>query len=285
MLVYLNGSYVDRAAAAISIEDRGFLFGDGIYEVVRSIDAHFIERERHLRRLERSAREIRLDLSAAEADSLGDVALALLEKNGLSEGHAAVYMQVTRGVATRKHAFPPSGTRPTVFVTSSRFTPLDKNHEHGIGVITHPDLRWGRCDIKSVNLLPNVLANQAAHERGCYEAILIRDGVVTEATHSSLFGVVHGTLRTHPLASSILPSVTREIVLELARDGGLKLRESAITERELADVDELFIASTTADVTPVISVDGKPVGDGTPGATTKLLQQAYRWHLKAAARA
>ena len=285
MLVYLNGNYVDRAAASISIEDRGFLFADGIYEVLRSVDAHFIEPERHLRRLERNASEVRLDFSSADALALGDVARELLEKNGLSDGHALVYMEVTRGAATRKHSFPPPGTRPTVFVTTSRFTPLDKNQEHGIGVISHPDIRWGRCDIKSINLLPNVMANQLAQEHGCYEAILLRDGVVTEATHSSLFGVVHGTLRTHPLNESILPSVTREVVLELARDGGLKLREAAITEKELADVDELFIASTTADVTPVVSVDGKPVGDGTPGATTKLLQQAYRWHLKGAARA
>jgi D-alanine transaminase len=285
MVVYLNGSYVDRAAASISIDDRGFLFGDGIYEVLRSVDGHFIERDRHLRRLARNAREVRLDFSETDARGLADVSLTLLERNGLSDGQALVYMEVTRGAAMRRHAFPSAGTAPTVYVSAGRFVPLEENQEGGVGVITHPDLRWARCDIKSINLLPNVMANQLAHERGCYEAILIRGSVVTEATHSALFGVVNGTLRTHPANEWILPSVTREVVLELARDGGLKLRETAITEKELADVDELFIASTTADVTPVVSVDGRPVGDGAPGPTTKLLQQAYRWHLKAAVRA
>ena len=285
MLVYLNGSYVDRAVAAISIDDRGFLFGDGIYEVLRAVDGHFVERDRHVRRLARNAREVRLDFSETDARSLADVSRALLERNGLRDGHALVYMELTRGAATRKHAFPPAGTAPTVYVASSRFTPLETHQESGVGVITHPDLRWGRCDIKSINLLPNVMANQLAQERGCYEAILIRGSAVTEATHSALFGVVNGTLRTHPANEWILPSVTREVVLGLARDGGLRVRETAIAEKELPDVDELFIASTTADVTPVVSVDGRPVRDGTPGPTTKLLQQAYRWHLKAALRA
>ena len=285
MLVFLNGHYVDRAVASISIDDRGFLFGDGIYEVIRSVDGRLIEQERHVRRLARNAGEVRLDFSEMDARTLANVALILLERNALTEGHALAYMQVTRGAAPRKHAFPASGTTPTVYVSTSPFAPMEKNQESGVGAITHPDLRWARCDIKSINLLPNVMANQVAHERGCYEAILIRDGVVTEATHSSVFGVVNGTLRTHPLSERILPSVTREVLLELARDGGLKLREAAISEKELPDVEELFIASTTADVMPVVSVDGRPVADGTPGAMTKLLQQAYRWHLKAAVRA
>jgi D-alanine transaminase len=285
MLVYLNGELLEKSKATISLDDRGFLFADGIYEVLRAIDGRFIESERHIRRLERNARELRLEMTADQVAALAAVARSLLERNALDEGHALVYMEITRGAALRRHAFPPSGTAPTVYVTASRFTPLEEHQERGVPVITHPDLRWARCDIKSINLLPNVLANEAAHERDCYEAVLLREGMVTEATHSSLFGVVNGVIRTHPTGERILPSVTREVVLELARDAGLQLKEKAMSEKELRAAEELFLASTTADVMPVTSVDGSPVGEGTPGAITRQLQQAFRWHVRGAVRA
>lgn len=280
MLVYLNGAILDRSAATISLDDRGFLFGDGVYEVLRAVDGAFIEPERHMRRLVRSAREIRLALDDTRAAELLDASSTLLERNGHASGQALVYIEVTRGAAPRRHAFPPAGTPPTVYLTTRPFTPLEEEKRRGVAVITHPDQRWARCDIKSVNLLPNVMANQLAHERGAYEAIFVRDGLLTEGTHTSVFGVIGGELRTHPLTNRILPSITRDVVLELASDAGVEIREVPLSTIELGRVDELFLAGTTADVMPVIAVDGKPVRGGAPGPLTRRLAAAYEAQLR-----
>ncbi len=275
MLVYLNDSFVDRSAATISLDDRGFLFGDGVYEVLRAVDGVFVEPERHMRRLLRSAREIRIALEDARATELLEVSSTLLERNGLTSGHALIYMEVTRGAAARRHAFPPPGTPPTVLVSTRAFTPLDEEKRRGVPVITYPDQRWARCDIKSVNLLPNVMANQLAHERGAYEAIFIRDGLLTEGTHTTVFGVIGGELRTHPLTNRILPSVTREVVLELASEARLEVREVPLSTIELRRVDELLLVGTTADVLPVRAVDDVPVRGEIPGPITRQLGAAY----------
>ena len=267
-VVYLGGEFVPRGRAAVSIDDRGFLFGDAIYEVIRVVRGRFIEPERHLRRLARSLREV--GLPAPALDLLG-VATDLIRQNDLGGREATVYAQVSRGAAPRQHAFPPSGTPPTVLVTAMPFTPRTDLIASGVAVITLPDVRWSRCDIKSVNLLPNVLAAQRAAEAGAFEAILVRDGVVTEATRSNVLAVVGGVVRTHPTGPLILPGVTREVVLELASGAGIPVREEELGADELFAAEEVLLTGTTADVTPVVTVDGRAVGEGRPGPVGRRL--------------
>jgi D-alanine transaminase len=269
-VVFLNGAYLPRERAVVSVDDRGFLFGDGVYEVVRAVDGRYVDGDRHFRRLARSLAELELPDPGALGADLPAIGQALLRRQGATAGHAVVYLQVTRGSAPRRHAFPPSGTPPTVFVAASPFVPKPERLT-GVAAITWPDIRWQRCDIKSLNLLANVLANQRATDRGAYEAILVRDGVVTEATHSSVFAVVDGILRTHPNGPKILPGVTREVVLELAAAVGMETREEAVTGAEIARAEEVFLTGTTTDVMPVTSVDGRAVETGTPGPVTRRL--------------
>jgi len=265
VLVYLNGEYLPAERALVPAGDRGFLFGDGVYEVTRAIDGRLFAADRHMRRLARGLRALAIDVAPAEQEALLEVSERLLAENGLAEREAAVYVQITRGAALRTHHFPPAGTRPTVYAFAWRLTPIPELRAEGAHVVTHPDLRWARCDLKTVNLLPNVLAKQKAHEAGAFEAVLVRDGAITEGSHTSIFGVVDGELRTYPLTHHILPSITREIVLELAAEAGIEVRQQPIRVEELAHLSEMFLTSTTADVLPIVSVDGRPVGTGRPG--------------------
>ena len=274
MLVYLNGEFVPPDRALIPVNDRGFLFGDGIYEVTRVVRGRPFEPERHARRLRRGVDGLRIALPAGAEDELTRVAERLIAENGLTDGEATVYVQVTRGAAPRTHQFPPPGTPPTVYVGTARFAPPDAVRARGAAVVTYPDIRWGRCDLKSVNLLPNVLAKQAAVEAGAFEGVFVRDGVVTEGAQTTVFAVIGGALRTHPLGERILPSVTREVVLELAAALGVPAREDAVTLDELRAADEAFLASTTADVMPVVAVDGHTLGTGAPGPVSRRLVDA-----------
>lgn len=261
-LVYLGGAIVPRDRAAVSIDDRGFLLGDAVYEVIRVVQGRLVEPERHLRRLDRSVRET--SLPAPRLD-LPRVAAELIRRNGLDDGEATIYAQVSRGAAPRQHAFPPGEIGPTVLVTATPFAPRTELLANGAATITLPDLRWSRCDIKSVNLLPNVLAAQQAAEAGAFEAILVRDGRVTEATRCNVLAVVNGVVRTHPTGPLILPGITREVVLEQACAAGIPVREDAIDPDELLAADEVLLTGTTADVMPVVVIDGRPVGGGRPG--------------------
>ena len=281
-IVYLNGAYRERAEAVVSVDDRGFVFGDGVYEVIRVIRGAPFEPERHCARLEHGLSELRI-AGAAEAETpaaLLEITSRLLAENALEDGEATIYVQVTRGAAPRSHIFPETVTPPTVFVAVSRFSPPETLRERGAATITHPDLRWGRCDLKTVNLLPNVLAKQRAHEAGAAEAILVRDGAITEGSHTTVFGVVDGRLRTHPLCSAILPGVTRAVILELAAALALTVDETPLLAREMGRVDELFLAGTTTDVTPVIRVDDRQVGTGRPGPITRALADALRTRME-----
>ena len=273
MYVYLNGDYVDRGDAAIPVDDRGFLFGDAVYEALRASQGRIFEAERHMARMRHGLDTLRFGHASLIDDLLG-AAARLLELNALREREALVYMHVSRGVAPRKHAFPAADTAPTVFVAASPFAPKAGVCAEGAAAITHPDLRWARCDLKTTNLLANVLANQAAQEAGAYEAILIREGVVTEGTHCNVFAVVGGELRTHPLGERILRGVTRDVVIELARDRGWTVREDAVREDELRAADEVFLTGTTTDVMPIVRLDGTPVRDGRPGLIASELRDA-----------
>jgi len=275
MQAYLNGQYLPKTDAKLSVDDRGFVFGDGVYEVFRAVDGELFEGERHQKRLEDGLKALRITAPReAEAAVLNEIATRLLKENGHDSGHATVYIQITRGAAPRAHVFPPAGTPPTVYVTTNPFKDSAAVREKGAAAITQPDIRWLRCDIKTVQLLPNCLAKQAAAEAGAFEAVLIREnGVVTEGTHSNLFAVLEGEIRTHPANNYILPGITRAVVLELIAELGMTVREEAITEEELGACDELFLTGTTTDVMPIVSLDGRVVGTGQPGPiATKLYE-------------
>ncbi|HTE45761.1 MAG TPA: aminotransferase class IV [Gemmatimonadaceae bacterium] len=269
MLAYLNGQYTARSSATISVDDRGFVFGDGVYEVWRVINGQLFERERHLSRLAYGLQELRIaPPEIARASVLDEVAGHLLRESNLTDGEATLYLEITRGVAPRAHAFPPAGTAPTVYATVNRFLPPEDLRARGAAAITMRDVRWLRCDIKTVQLLPNVMAKQAATERGATDALMIRDGALTESSHANVMGVIDGVIRTHPANNLILSGITRAVILDLARDAGLRVAEQAITERDLPQLEELFLAGTTTDVMPIVRLDDRPVGPGVPGPIT-----------------
>jgi D-alanine transaminase len=277
VLAYLNGQYLPRSAATISVEDRGFIFGDGVYEVWRVVNGTLFETERHLDRLAFGLSELRIAApDIAREDVLTAVARRLVIESGFLSGEATLYLEVTRGVAPRTHQFPSKPTNPTVYATVNRFVPPEDLRLKGAACITIPDIRWQRCDIKTIQLLPNVLAKQAAVERGALDAIMIRDGVATEGSHANLFAVVDGVLRTHPTDHRILAGVTRAVVLELARNIGVSAVEEPLTETELASADELFLAGTTTDVMPVVRLNDATIGSGEPGPITTRLVREFR---------
>lgn len=273
-IVYVNGSFVPRADARVSVEDRGFVFGDGVYEVLRAINGRLFATRFHNDRLRRSLEGIRISLHGEDSpERFAEIGKQLLRENGLLAGEATVYMQVTRGATTRVHNFPPPGIAPTIYISVARFKPYSELAQAGASVISHPDLRWGRCDLKTLNLLPNVLASQAAKEKGAFEAMLIRDGVVTEGAKTNFFGVVDGSLRTHPCDNHILPGITRSVLRDLAAELSIDVDETPITVDEIPRLTELFLTGTTTDVMPVVSLDGRPVGAGKPGELTRRLQR------------
>lgn len=271
MHVYLDGTFVPAADARISALDRGFIFGDGVYEVWRVVRGELFEAARHHARLEHGLRVLRIPRPPdAAPERLTAIAGRLFDENGLRGGDATLYVEITRGSAPRTHSFPSPATAPTLLAMANAFTPSEARFT-GTSVITQPDVRWLRCDIKTIQLLPNVLARQAATEAGASEAVFVRDGVLTEGTHTTVFGVIDGVLRTHPLSPLVLPGVTREVVLELARDGGIPVREAPIRAADVPNASELFLTGTTTDVTPIVSIDGGSVGDGRPGVIARTL--------------
>lgn len=280
MLAYLNGQFVPRATATISVEDRGFIFGDGVYEVWRVIDGRLFENERHLERLRFGLGELRIaPPEIVRADVLERVAGRLLAESGVLEGEATLYVEITRGAAPRTHQFPPAGTPPTVFAVANRFAPPEAARARGAPCITIPDIRWARCDIKTIQLLPNVLAKQDAADRGAIDAIMVRDGVVTESSHANVFGVLDGVIRTHATDHRILAGVTRAVVLEIACELGYAVREEAFGERDIPRLDELFLVGTTSDVMPVIRVNEVQIADGRPGPIAQRLHAELRARL------
>lgn len=274
MLVYLNGDYVPLEEARISVEDRGFLFADGLYEVIRVYRGRLFLMEEHIARLKRGLEAVRIRFDGA--DELPEIARRLVDENGLADGDATVYVQVTRGAAPRAHAFPAPPIPPTVYVAARAFRPHPPEYlENGVAAITVPDTRWARCDIKSVSLLPNVLANQRAKEAGVFEAVFVRDGVLIEGSHANLLGVVDGVVVTYPECNYILPGITRALVLKLARELGIPVREAPIHIDSLSEVQELFLSGTTTEVMPITLLDGRPIGDGRPGPITRRLSSAF----------
>jgi len=271
--VYLNGSYLAKHDAKLSPDDRGFLFADGVYEVVRSYGGKLFAVEPHLNRMADGLRALRIE--GFDPREFGPVCQELLERNGLGDANALVYLQVTRGAAPRLHAFPDPPVAPTTYAVPSAFKPKG-DASVGVPVITSPDMRWMRCDIKSVALLPNCLAAQEAREKGAPEAVLIRDGIALEGTHTSFFGVIDGVVRTAPLSNYILPSITRAVAIELCHQHDIPIREFPILQQELDTADELMLVGTTMEIMPIATVDGRPVGNGKPGPVAKRLLELFR---------
>ncbi len=273
---FLNGAYSSGSEARISIEDRGFLFGDGIYEVIRIYNGHFFELERHLLRLEQSARKMFLALPY-ELAALESICFQLLQKSGIKDGK--LYMQVTRGSAPRTHEFPP-GAAPTILLHVSSIEAGEiKKRQKGVTALTLPDERWKHCDIKSLNLLPNVLAKQQARSRGCHEAIFVHDRQITEGASSNVFALLQGKLVTPPECSRILSGITRTVVMKLAAGAGISLEERFFTVDELYQASELFITSTVDEITPVLSIDGQTLNGARLGSITGHLQALFQEQL------
>ena len=284
-IAYVNGRYVAQPDASVNIEDRGYQFGDGIYEVVHLFDGRFIDEDLHLDRLERSLREIKLPMPMPRA-SLRMVLREVARRNRVTEG--LLYMQVTRGVARRDHAFPNKPIPPALVVTVKRIAPYPTNVDRwGAAAITMPDLRWARCDIKTVNLLPNCLARQAAREKGAIEAVLYDEasGMVTEGAATSFWIVDEaGTIRTRPLSDAILPGCTRAALMAELRDAGIAFEEREFSMEELRHAREAFITSATSFVKPITKIDGVPVGDGHVGPVVRKLFEIFARHVKGAMR-
>jgi D-alanine transaminase len=285
VLAYLNGQFLPRADAAVPVEDRGFVFGDGVYEVWRVVGGRLFETERHLARLSSGLSELRIPApDLVDPSRLVAIAERLLTDGGLLDGEATFYVEVTRGVAPRTHAFPPGNVAPTVFAMVNAFKPAEELRRTGASCITMPDIRWLRCDIKTIQLLPNVLGKQAAAEAGALDVLFVRDGAVTETSHANVLAVLDGVIRTHPTNNLILPGVTRAVVLEAARDLGMSVDETPFTPRDLARASEVFLAGTTTDVMPIIRVDDLVIGDGKPGPVATTLFGELRRRLDAVAR-
>jgi len=273
MISYFNNRFLPKEEIRISPDDRGFLFGDGVYEVIRSYGGRLFQADAHIKRLERSLRE--LQINGIDTGNLPGIAEELLKRNNLTND-ATIYIQITRGVAPRKHAFPDAAIPPTIYAFASAFQPPRQQAEAGVKVILVPDIRWARCDIKSVALLPNVLASQQAKASGAEEALFVRDGAVTEGSHSNFCAVIDSELRTFPESHYILAGITRQVVLNLCRALGIPFREFPVFESELYKADELMIVSTTNEVMPVVHVNDWKVADGKPGSVTLKLQKAFR---------
>lgn len=272
-IAYFNGSLIPKENIHISPDDRGFLFGDGVYEVMKWYGKFFFDPDSHLARLKRSLREVRINWP--EADTFLSFARELISVNDLEGRQALIYLQVTRGVAPRSHSFPDPPVQPTVYAFVRETAPAPADPVSGVGVILREDIRWRRCDIKSVALLPNTLCFQEAHERGMKECIFVRDGFITEGSRSNIFIVADDTLYTHPESKYILSGITRKNILRIARESGIKVIEESFPEKDLAGIREAFICNTSAEITPVLAFEDREVGTGMPGPVTLQIYKKF----------
>ncbi len=275
-IAYVNGRYTSHAQAAVHIEDRGFQFADGVYEVWAAFDGRLADADGHFERLARSLSELRIDQPMTRP-ALERVLRETLRRNRVRNG--IVYLQVTRGAARRDHAFPAVGTPVTVVVTARAvdMAAAEAKAAKGVAVVTQPDQRWGRCDIKTVGLLPNALAKQAAREVGAYEAVLVDgQGLVTEGASTNVWIVDgEGALRTRDTGANILRGVTRKALLQIAAELQMRVEERPFTIAEAKGAREAFITAASAFVTPVVKIDGVDVADGQVGPVAKRLRALY----------
>ncbi len=273
-LVYLNGWIGSFAEAHISVNDRGYIFGDGIYEVIRAYNGKMFALQDHLERLKSSAAAVEIDLPEVEKD-IGAICEELLTESGIKE--AMVYIQLSRGTAPRNHTFD-AGIKPNLLVTVRHVPEIPPSmYSEGIKVITHPDLRWQMCNVKSISLQANILAKHKAQKSGAVEAVFVMDdGTVTEAASSNVFIIKQGILKTYPNGNKILPGITRKYVIQIAESMGVEVREEPFSATELTAAEEVFCTNTIHEVAPVTRVDDIEIGDGKPGPLTRSLLAGYQ---------
>lgn len=272
-IAFVNGKWRPLGAAKVSVEDRGFQFGDGVYELLRTYGGEIFHVEEHLARLEASAKEIEIALPYTARQMEKFIRLGC-RKSGYAD--TKVYIQVTRGAAPRLHSFP-SNVKPTVVMTFRKFEPLpEKLRREGVAVISLEDIRWGRCHVKSLNLLPNVMAREQALRAGAFESLFIRNGKVTEGAGSNVFAVFGKKVITPPAGPYILSGITREVVLRAGKKEGLEMIEKELKLPKLYTADELFLTGTTVEVLPIVRLNEKTIGAGMPGKITQFLSDAFR---------
>ncbi|MBG9653371.1 D-amino-acid transaminase [Cytobacillus firmus] len=270
--VILNGDLIERSEAKVDIEDRGYQFGDGVYEVIRVYNGKMFTADEHLERLLESGKKIELNIPYSK-DQLKQMLAEMIERNNLELG--IIYMQFSRGTSPRNHAYPGADVAPVLTAYTRETTRPVGSMRNGVRAILIEDIRWLRCDIKSLNLLGNIMAKQKAAQSGCFEAIQHRGDTVTEGSSSNIAIVKDGTLYTHPATNLILNGITRRKINEICRENGIALKESAFSKEDLLAADEVFMSSTSAEITPITEIEGKPVGNGSPGLITNKLQNLF----------
>jgi len=274
MIVYFNGQFSELDDVKVSPFDRGFLYADGVYEVIRTYYGKLFRYAEHLERFRNSLSEIKINFAGTE--ELEKNIYKLFELNKYSNPNISIYIQVTRGVSfPRKHSFPTVEVKPTVFIYALPIENDTHNIDEGIKAILDEDVRWSRCNIKSISLLPAVLANQHAVEEGAEEAILIRDEHLMEGSHTNFWGIRNGEVWTAPLSNLILPGVTRTVILEVCNSLGLNVIEQAINKNDIKNFNEFFISGTTTEIKPVIQINELKIGNGKPGKITNKIYNGY----------
>ncbi|WP_336046987.1 D-amino-acid transaminase [Solibacillus ferritrahens] len=267
-----NDQIIKDEEVVVDKEDRGYQFGDGVYEVVKVYNGEMFTANEHIDRFYDSAEKIRIVIPYTK-DKLHHLLHQLIEVNNIDTGH--VYFQITRGAGPRNHIFPGDDVKPVLTGNTKENPRPYKNFENGVKATFVEDIRWLRCDIKSLNLLGAVLAKQEAFEKGCYEAILHRGDVISEGSSSNIYGIKEGVLYTHPANNLILNGITRQVIIKCAAEIGLPVNEQPMTKEQLLAMDEVIVSSTTSEVTPIIEVDGTVIGNGTPGDWTRKLQAQF----------
>lgn len=268
-----NGQLMPLTEVKVSVLDRGFLFGDAVYEVIRLYGGKLFRVEDHLSRLSDSLNSI--DIKGVDSGKIRSMLKATIRESGLDD--ALVYLQITRGEAPRTHHYPDS-YMPNILMYASPFNnPYAKEHETGVSAVTHPDIRWGRNDIKATSLLANCMAADYAKRHGAMEVVFIDgDGIMTEGSHTSLFGILNNKLVVSPSSSKVLPGITKRQVLELAKETNVELDERRLKENEIYELDEFFLAGTPEELISITKVNDKQIGDGKPGPMVKKLHQSFR---------
>lgn len=280
-IAYVNGQYIRHSQASVHIEDRGYQFADAVYEVTAVVGGKLLDNGPHMARLRRSLGELQMDLPMTDK-AFEMVMMEVLRRNRISDG--IIYMQVSRGVSPRDHAFPTQMVRPAIVMTAKRmdYVALAKKQDKGVKAITVEECRWNRPDIKTVSLLPNALSKQKAREAGAYEAIFVRDdGIVTEGTSTNAWIVnKEGKLQTHHLGQSVLPGITRGSIIAIARQAGVEIEEKPFSKDEMMAASEVFVSSTTSFMMPVVDIDDQSIGAGVPGPVARVMVDAYRAYVR-----
>ncbi|MDI3232365.1 D-amino-acid transaminase [Staphylococcus pasteuri] len=275
--VFINGEFLNQDEAKVSYEDRGYVFGDGIYEYIRAYEGKLFTVKEHFERFLRSANEIGLDLTYT-VDELIELVRKLLEVNDVKNG--GIYIQATRGVAPREHSFPTPQVKPVIMAFTKSYDRPYEDLENGIYTMTTEDIRWLRCDIKSLNLLGNVIAKEFAVKYNASEAIQHRGETVTEGASSNVYAIKDGKIYTHPINNFILNGITRRVIKWISEDKNIPFIEETFTVDFLKNADEVIISSTSAEVMPVVKIDGEDVGDGKVGTVTRQLQEGFNQYIE-----